>query len=1414
MKSPIVSTACCLIVAMLPRPLLATDIYWDGGAGTAAWGSSAGANNNWSSNFTPEAAFAERAVVGTDGAAGLLAGVTEITAGAPNVGGIALGLREVDTFGDYVNPAPAPGALTGQVSISGGTVNSVRTGQASFGADGRVLLGVEGRGYLTMTGGTLRTPALVVDGEDDDSGLGHSTLTLGGAATLEVSNAHQAAPNNVPDAAINTTTIARNLQIEGPGVNFTTFGRVTLEATSQYTAVITNSTMHSPIRTGNIAVVSGGLHVQFSGAGTTHAIGTTWDLVDADIAIAGTFSGLGEGGAVEVSGLPGAVPLGAAYRVQKVGTPGSGQTLQLAYDRVLVLQVNRDTGEMSIRSPQGGTIGITGYTVKSGRGSLLTSYAGISGTLPTPPDAGWSKPVDDSSQPLNTVNALTEVKQPDFTPPITDLDFGVTSTAVSLGTGFSRTGVGANVANFGQTGEDLVFEYETLDGVLRGQVEYVGTTFQNNLVLRVNPNTGQAFLKNDSLETLVIDGYSITSDTDALSGAGWTGIGGAWEKTPASTAALSETNPVGSTTLAPNAEVAIGDIGAFAAAADQDGLGLKFALAVGLEGTGGSLDGDFNGDSDVDGSDFLLWQRGGSPNGATAGDLALWQGSYGGGGGGANPPETEFRIGTVVFDATAGVAAGASVPEPATVLLWGVAALALAASRRGRFARWLFASSAPDQPLLSQFRGADVMTCPLRVARWFCVALAAAAGPAGGEVLATTQNIPLVNNHFELPGPEGVKTVAFDETGAPIAGLIPGWTFSGPGVEDFGDGVPGDSGVEGGGNPGNEMLLSTKDGVVYQTAAGFTLEAIPATQEYAFTFDAHEIFAQSDDGSIGYTGQELSQLTTRFYYGAARTTLTTLVVNPPTAVTRYEVIIPSNSPLLSAPALGQPIGVEFDTTSIEFNGFSLRSWIGVDDVLMQIRGVLEGDLDGDGDIDLMDYRRIRDHLEQPFDALADGDVNADGFVDLNDFRAWKSIPAVASSGVLSLIAVPEPSSLALVAGALAVAVAGGWRRGTSRRLLVALAAAAGLLGAQSARAELLLYDPFIIGATPANGEYAEGQLADLNGGGVSQNPTIGPASPSFLTGPWSTFTDDVVAATVQPTGLSFLGSPAAGGAVTSNGGASRPYRELATPWDATTSGTFYMSYLMSFGASPEGTTRDDVGHRVVEMWSADGTPGDDSAIVARIGYMSYNGNFNSLPPDEAPLKFGLGFGTEVPVLGGPASFAEDNGATHLIVLKFVLSDQDAMDSVEMFLDPTDNDEPVVASASFFNQDFTLGSISGPIQFAGSGTPAVFDELRVGTTYVDVLPDFPLKGDTNGDDAVDILDYQAIYSHLNLTGQSTANGDVTGDGRVDLRDIALWRANRTDLGATVASGGFVPEPAAWALAFVAAAALGWRRRSGN
>jgi hypothetical protein len=85
------------------------------------------------------------------------------------------------------------------------------------------------------------------------------------------------------------------------------------------------------------------------------------------------------------------------------------------------------------------------------------------------------------------------------------------------------------------------------------------------------------------------------------------------------------------------------------------------ALAAG-PGTGPiASPGDFDIDGDVDGADFLAWQRGNSPNSGSAGDLAIWKANFGSGASTVN---------------------AGSVPEPSTLGLILVAAGVGAGLRR------------------------------------------------------------------------------------------------------------------------------------------------------------------------------------------------------------------------------------------------------------------------------------------------------------------------------------------------------------------------------------------------------------------------------------------------------------------------------------------------------------------------------------------------------------------------------------------------------------------------------------------------------------------------------------------------------------------------------------------------------------
>jgi hypothetical protein len=328
------------------------------------------------------------------------------------------------------------------------------------------------------------------------------------------------------------------------------------------------------------------------------------------------------------------------------------------------------------------------------------------------------------------------------------------------------------------------------------------------------------------------------------------------------------------------------------------------------------------------------------------------------------------------------------------------------------------------------------------------------------------------------------------------------------------------------------------------------------------------------------------------------------------------------------------------------------------------------------------------------------------------------------------------------------------------------------LSISSASAELLYYDPFNIGP----GQYSLGPLA-------GQNPTIGPYP--ILSGPWQS-TLETDGATVQAPTLEFPGLPVQGGSVIASG-SSRTWRNLTNEWDATTVGTFYMGYLMNFGGvGITGQTRDDVGHRVLEMWTAAGSAGNDAALAMRIGYMSYNGVINGLPPNSAPLKIGLGIGTEQ-IIEGSGSFLENVGRTRLFVLKFTLSDQAASDTIQLYLDPMDINEPIIPNAEFTNVDFALGAISAAVQFAGSGTSTVFDEFRISTTWGEGVPRVPLTG------ACDELDqecYMSIVQNFHQFGISPGDGDLNGDGRISLSDLRIWRDNRTDIFPEISS---VPEP---------------------
>jgi hypothetical protein len=298
--------------------------------------------SSWSTGIVPGGVSPHgvlRAVIGTESPMGALNGSALLTSTPPSAGGLFLGARQRDSDNAFVNPTPVPGTLIGSLLIGSGTLSFVSDPRFS-GADGGIKVGVDGRGYLTMIGGTLSGQSLTVAGEDISIGggaFGTSFLDLSGTASLNVSNG---------------ADFSRRVSITGPNVNFNSSGELRLESTNTLLENITNATAHSPLKTASDAIVSGSLVVNFSGAAATRdpvaSVGQTWDLVDSSLsadAIVGHFTNLAASGDVAVTGLAMPQPAGAGYRARTISRVASGvphSVLQLAYVRLLDGDFNLD----------------------------------------------------------------------------------------------------------------------------------------------------------------------------------------------------------------------------------------------------------------------------------------------------------------------------------------------------------------------------------------------------------------------------------------------------------------------------------------------------------------------------------------------------------------------------------------------------------------------------------------------------------------------------------------------------------------------------------------------------------------------------------------------------------------------------------------------------------------------------------------------------------------------------------------------------------------------------------------------------------------------------------------------------------------------------------------------------------------
>jgi hypothetical protein len=460
---------------------------------------------------------------------------------------------------------------------SGGMLDVLTDNSLDDPEEGIAFIGGSGRGQLdVLSGGAFNPDSLIARGAAD------STFTMRGTATMEVTN----------DARLERIT-----RIIGPGVSAEVGGDLRLGGT--FIPEITgaaHSTIQVPL--GN-ATLGGTLRPEFSG-GFSPMLGDSWTLITADT-VSGSFA------SIDTSQVP-ALPRGVFFGVEL--NPGASTNVDLVVTNRLVLTVNRVSGAVAMENVVGDPIDIDGYSIGSAAGNL--------------DPAGWTSLEGAGTPDWREIGSPSASLLAELNP--------TGSSTLNVGNQFSM-GSAFQATSFGQP-EDIAFEYTSPGSgeIITGVVEYIGP--HNNLVLTVDPTSGEAVLQNPSSFSADIDGYIISSPSGSLLPADgqWNSFQdqgeGAWEEASPTTFNLSELNPTGATTFGSGSLFNLGTL--FDTGGSQD-LGLEFHLAGGgilngvvefgdlpMMGVLGDTDGD--GDVDIDDLNNVRNQFGGMGLGDTDGD--------------------------------------------------------------------------------------------------------------------------------------------------------------------------------------------------------------------------------------------------------------------------------------------------------------------------------------------------------------------------------------------------------------------------------------------------------------------------------------------------------------------------------------------------------------------------------------------------------------------------------------------------------------------------------------------------------------------------------------------------------------------------------------------------------------------------
>jgi hypothetical protein len=494
----------------------------------------------------------------------------------------------------------------GTLEIRSGGLLEVRPGATA--GNGAIAIGGAGVGQLTVLGGGgLSAESLSM------AGPAATSLNLSGNAVLDI---------------IGSASLVRTTRIAGPDVTFNVGGDLTIG--QSFIAEVTSPSLHSAIAVAGDLVIQNGATLQLDLGGGTPAFGDSWTLVSGASSVNGRFAAI-DGPALN-SGL--------GYRQST-----AGGNLTVSVGSVLTLSIDRTTGAAAI-SNSVGTVDLALYAIGSSGGHLTPStWDSFADTGFD--DGGWLQGAPNGGN----ANGLAEARLAGFS-------------TFSAGQSQSIGEVLNTVPlPFGQERDDVTFDY--LEPGSRefssGVVEYTGA--RNNLVLVVDPSTGQAVLQNQSTYDVDMRLYSITSSAGSLMhdplaavGSGWDSLaetgadGGAWLRGAGSSSVLAEARASGALRVNSGDIIALGS--PFGIGGVQD-LEFQFLLEgetsarLGVVEYGaipitGSTSGDFNGDGIVDAADYTVWRDNlgapdesafingsGNGGGIDSSDYTLWRANFG-----------------------------------------------------------------------------------------------------------------------------------------------------------------------------------------------------------------------------------------------------------------------------------------------------------------------------------------------------------------------------------------------------------------------------------------------------------------------------------------------------------------------------------------------------------------------------------------------------------------------------------------------------------------------------------------------------------------------------------------------------------------------------------------------------------------